>query len=113
MSVRRGYPHAANNTNGMYTGADDWPNSSVNYATADYTNVWGVDPGLYSGNGLSPPGALQGLISQPAASIAAVSDGLSNTIAATECSGRPQLWQAGTLASGSETGILAGGSSNT
>jgi prepilin-type N-terminal cleavage/methylation domain-containing protein/prepilin-type processing-associated H-X9-DG protein len=93
----------------------------ISAATTDYTGLWGIDPSLYSGNGLTSPADARGMMTTalyppPPGQIflgfplLQITDGLSNTIAVTECANRPQLWQAGQLG-GNEAGGIAGSSS--
>ncbi len=81
----------------------------ISAATSDYVNLGYVDNKLYNANGLPLPGGVsypQGMITQPLFGsappggtpgfpMAAISDGLSNTIGVSECSNRPQLWVKG------------------
>ncbi len=85
----------------------------ISAATSDYTNLCNVDNSLYSANNLPLPGGVsypQGMITQPNVyppppggtpgyPLSAITDGLSNTIAVTECDNRPQLWVLGTASS--------------
>jgi prepilin-type N-terminal cleavage/methylation domain-containing protein/prepilin-type processing-associated H-X9-DG protein len=67
-------------------------------ATTDYTNVGGIGTNL--NNSLPRPVAnptSSGILMSTAVSLAAVTDGLSNTILVTECAGRPNLYQRGRL----------------
>lgn len=68
-------------------------------ATTDYANVGGIGTNL--NNSLPQPvanGTSSGiLVSGTAVSLAAVIDGLSNTILSVECAGRPNLYQRGQL----------------
>ena len=78
----------------------------ISASTSDYANTGCVDNELYSVNGLPLPGGVsypQGMITQPSQypppaggtpgyPISAITDGLSNTIAVTECDNRPGLW---------------------
>ena len=78
----------------------------ISAATSDYVNIWGVDNQLYSANNLPLPGGVsypQGMITTPNTypppsggtpgyAISSITDGLSNTIAVSECANRPQLW---------------------
>ena len=78
----------------------------ISASTSDYANTGNVDNGLYAFNGLSLPGGVsypQGMITQPSQypppaggtpgyPLAVIIDGLSNTIAVTECANRPTLW---------------------
>jgi prepilin-type N-terminal cleavage/methylation domain-containing protein/prepilin-type processing-associated H-X9-DG protein len=102
-------------------------NPAISAATSDYVNVWGVDNALYAANGLSLPGGVsypQGMITTPNTyppppggtpgyPVAAVSDGLSNTIAVTECANRPQLWVKNSPSSVPVAGGYAGTTDNT
>ena len=100
----------------------------VSAATSDYVNIACVDNSLYSANGLSLPGGVSyppGLIASapypfpaggmkpPGYPLAAVTDGLSNTIAVTECTNRPQLWIKGTPSSVPVSGGDAGTTDST
>ncbi|HTU91110.1 MAG TPA: DUF1559 domain-containing protein, partial [Gemmataceae bacterium] len=81
----------------------------ISAATSDYVNIDCMDNGFYSVNGLSLPYGMsypQGMITSPNTypppaggtpgyAMAAITDGLSNTIAVTECANRPQLWVMG------------------
>jgi prepilin-type processing-associated H-X9-DG protein len=67
-------------------------------ATTDYTNVGGVGTAL--NNSLPPANKLadplnSGILKAEAVGLADVTDGLSNTILAAECAGRPRLFQKG------------------
>ena len=80
----------------------------ISASTSDYTNTGDVDNSLYLANGMNVPGAgyPQGMITQPVMSappptptagtpgypLAAITDGLANTIAVTECANRPTLY---------------------
>lgn len=67
-------------------------------ASTDYTNVGGIGTNL--NNVLPQPIAnptSSGILMTSAVSLAAVTDGLSNTILVTECAGRPNLYQRGLL----------------
>jgi prepilin-type N-terminal cleavage/methylation domain-containing protein len=78
----------------------------ISASTSDYSNTGYVDNRLYAANGLSLPGGVsypQGMITQPSQypppaggtpgyPLAVITDGLSNTIAVTECANRPTLW---------------------
>jgi prepilin-type processing-associated H-X9-DG protein len=78
----------------------------ISASTSDYANTGSVDNSLYAANGLSLPGGIsypQGMITQPSQypppaggtpgyPLAVITDGLSNTIAVTECANRPTLW---------------------
>ena len=81
--------------------------SPISAATSDYVSLSYVDNSLYAANGLPIPagGYPKGMITQPfqfsppfpaggnpGNPLAAITDGLSNTIAASECANRPQLW---------------------
>ena len=80
--------------------------SPISAATSDYANTGNVANSLYSSNGLSLPGGVsypQGMITVPSQyppppggtpgyRLAVITDGLSNTIAVTECANRPTLW---------------------
>ncbi|MBV8316780.1 MAG: DUF1559 domain-containing protein [Planctomycetaceae bacterium] len=100
----------------------------ISAATTDYTGFWGVDPSLYSANGVTPVLDARGILtteiltppnytppSKPVLGypLSAITDGLSNTIAVTECANRPQLWVKGKPASSSVTGGGQGTSSGT
>jgi prepilin-type N-terminal cleavage/methylation domain-containing protein/prepilin-type processing-associated H-X9-DG protein len=98
----------------------------ISAATSDYTNLGDVDNSLYAANGMSLPGGVQypqGMITQPTQypppaggtpgyPISAIADGLSNTIAVTECANRPQLWVKGHPSSVAVTGGYAGTTDN-
>ena len=67
-------------------------------AATDYTNVGGIGTNL--NNALPQPIAnptSSGILMSTAVSLAAVTDGLSNTILVAECAGRPNLYQRGIL----------------
>ncbi len=77
----------------------------ISASTSDYANTAFVDNSLYAANGLPPPGVSypQGMITQPnqypppaggtpGYRLAVITDGLSNTIAVTECANRPTLF---------------------
>ena len=82
--------------------------SPISAATSDYVSLSYVDNSLYSANNLPLPGGAQypkGMITQPyqfnppfppggnpGNPLSAITDGLSNTIAVSECANRPQLW---------------------
>jgi prepilin-type N-terminal cleavage/methylation domain-containing protein/prepilin-type processing-associated H-X9-DG protein len=93
----------------------------ISAATTDYTCIWGIDPSLYSANGMTSPSDARGLITtaiyppppMPVLGfpLAQITDGLSNTVAVTECANRPQLWLKAGMAPNSVTGGMAGASS--
>ncbi len=98
----------------------------ISAATSDYVNLAVVDNGLYSANGLPLPGGVsypQGMITTPSYPpplggtpgfpIATITDGLSNTIAVTECANRPQLWVRGIPSSVPVSGGYAGTTDST
>lgn len=67
-------------------------------AVTDYANVSGISSAL--NNSLTPKYAdptNMGILRNDVSKLAAVTDGLSNTMMVTECGGRPQLFQKGTL----------------
>jgi prepilin-type N-terminal cleavage/methylation domain-containing protein/prepilin-type processing-associated H-X9-DG protein len=67
-------------------------------ATTDYTNVGGIGTNL--NKSLPQPimnPTSSGILMASAVSLAAITDGLSNTILVTECAGRPRLYQRGML----------------
>jgi prepilin-type N-terminal cleavage/methylation domain-containing protein/prepilin-type processing-associated H-X9-DG protein len=94
----------------------------ISAATTDYTGIWGIDPSLYTSNGMKPPGDARGILTlaiypPPPTPVlgfplTAITDGLSNTVAVTECANRPQLWfksgPAATGISGSNPGTVTG-----
>ncbi|HEY7313546.1 MAG TPA: DUF1559 domain-containing protein [Gemmataceae bacterium] len=97
---------------------DDAP-SSISASTTDYTGIWGVSSSLYAVNGLTAPPDRKGLITTAGVfppppgpvlgfPLAQITDGLSNTIAVSECANRPQLWAAGKPSSGPVVGGIAG-----
>ncbi|MDB5339712.1 MAG: hypothetical protein JWN70_5331 [Planctomycetaceae bacterium] len=67
-------------------------------ATTDYTNVGGIGTNLNNTltQKVTNPGT-SGILMSNAVSLAAVTDGLSNTILVAECAGRPNLYQRGML----------------
>jgi prepilin-type N-terminal cleavage/methylation domain-containing protein len=102
-------------------GQVDDGNGAISAAITDYTGIWGMDKSFYPANGLTAPGDAHGLITTypyppppgarfPGFPLAKITDGLSNTIAVTECANRPQLWVAGKPGSSVSGGI--GGSSS-
>jgi len=98
----------------------------ISAATSDYVNIDCMDNSFYSANGLPLPYGMsypQGMITTPAYppppggtpgfSIATITDGLSNTIAVTECANRPQLWVKGRPSSVPVSGGYAGTTDST
>ena len=93
----------------------------ISAATTDYTGIWGIDPSLYSANGMSSPADARGMLTTAifpppptpvlGFPLAAITDGLSNTVAVTECANRPQLWLKAGMAPNSVAGGMAGTSS--
>ncbi len=97
----------------------------ITAAVSDYTNLAVVDDGLYSANNLPLPNGVQypqGMITTPpyppppggtpGFPISAIFDGLSNTIAVTECANRPQLWVRGSPSSVPVAGGFPGTTDN-
>jgi prepilin-type N-terminal cleavage/methylation domain-containing protein/prepilin-type processing-associated H-X9-DG protein len=90
----------------------------ISAATTDYTCIWGIDPSLYSANGMTSPSDARGLITTAiypppptpvlGFPLAQITDGLSNTVAVIECANRPQLWLKAGMAPNSVTGGMAG-----
>jgi prepilin-type N-terminal cleavage/methylation domain-containing protein/prepilin-type processing-associated H-X9-DG protein len=90
----------------------------ISAATTDYTCIWGIDPSLYSANGMTSPSDARGLITTAiypppptpvlGFPLAQITDGLSNTVAVAECANRPQLWLKAGMAPNSVTGGMAG-----
>ena len=93
----------------------------ISAATSDYVNTAFMDNSFYSANGLSLPLGIsypQGMITTPhyppppggtpGFPLATITDGLSNTIAVTECANRPQLWVKGRPSSVPVTGGYPG-----
>jgi len=100
----------------------------ISAATTDYVNTACVDNSLYAANGLPLPGGVSyppGLIASapypfpvggmrpPGYRLSTVTDGLSNTIAVTECANRPQLWVKGTASAVPVTGGFPGTTDST
>jgi prepilin-type N-terminal cleavage/methylation domain-containing protein/prepilin-type processing-associated H-X9-DG protein len=95
----------------------------ISAATSDYTAIWGIDPSLYTSNGLNPPADARGILTTPiypppptpvlGYPLTAITDGLSNTVAVTELANRPQAWLRKGIASNSTSGGLSGTSSGT
>jgi prepilin-type N-terminal cleavage/methylation domain-containing protein/prepilin-type processing-associated H-X9-DG protein len=95
-------------------------------STSDYSNTGDVDNSLYLANGMAVPGAgfPQGMITQPTQfpppaggtpgyPLAVITDGLSNTIAVTECANRPTLYVKNGPGNHAVTGSYAGTTDNT
>ncbi|HTU92708.1 MAG TPA: DUF1559 domain-containing protein [Gemmataceae bacterium] len=93
----------------------------ISAATSDYVNIDCMDNGFYSANGLPLPYGIsypQGMITTPpyppppggtpGFPMSTITDGLSNTIAVSECVNRPQLWVKGKPSSIPVTGGYAG-----
>jgi prepilin-type N-terminal cleavage/methylation domain-containing protein/prepilin-type processing-associated H-X9-DG protein len=98
----------------------------ISASTSDYTNTGDVDNSLYLASGMAVPGAgyPQGMITQPnqypppaggtpGFRLATVTDGLSNTIAVTECANRPTLYVKRGPGTQAVTGSYAGTTDNT
>jgi prepilin-type N-terminal cleavage/methylation domain-containing protein/prepilin-type processing-associated H-X9-DG protein len=98
----------------------------ISASTSDYTNTGDVDNSLYLANGMAVPGAgfPQGMITQPTQfpppaggtpgyRLAVITDGLSNTIAVTECDNRPTLYVKNGFGNHAVTGGYAGTTDNT
>ncbi len=100
----------------------------ISAATSDYTGIWGIDPSLYAANGINPLNDARGILtteiltppqylppSQPILGypLSAITDGLSNTVAVTECANRPQLWLKAGMSTTSVSGGILGSSSGT
>ncbi|MBS0206359.1 MAG: DUF1559 domain-containing protein [Planctomycetes bacterium] len=67
-------------------------------ATTDYTNVGGIGTNLNKSLPQPIPSPTSsGILMNSAVSLAAVTDGLSNTMLVTECAGRPNLYQRGKM----------------
>ena len=97
----------------------------ISASTSDYANTGDVDNSLYLANGMAVPGSgyPQGMITQstqypppgpaPGYPLSMITDGLSNTIAVTECSNRPTLYVKNGLGNHAVTGGYAGTTDNT
>jgi prepilin-type N-terminal cleavage/methylation domain-containing protein/prepilin-type processing-associated H-X9-DG protein len=97
----------------------------ISASTSDYANTGEVDNSLYLANGLAVPGAgyPQGMITTPSYPppangtpgypLQVITDGLSNTIAVTECANRPTLYVTRGLGAQAVSGSYAGTIDNT
>jgi prepilin-type processing-associated H-X9-DG protein len=65
----------------------------------DYTNVWGLASQIYNSVPNTYPlgdvASRQGVITTDGSRISQITDGLSSTLAVTECANRPNYWHAG------------------
>jgi prepilin-type N-terminal cleavage/methylation domain-containing protein/prepilin-type processing-associated H-X9-DG protein len=74
--------------------------------TADYASIaTGVDAGFYTANNVPKPADISGALNNGfLAPLRNITDGLTNTIMLSECSGRPQAWVKGGLISVAQWG---------
>jgi len=97
----------------------------ISASTSDYSNTGDVDNSFYTANGMAVPagGYPQGMITQPTQfpppdggtpgyRLAVITDGLSNTVAVTECANRPTLYVKKGLGTRAVTGSYAGTTDN-